>query len=374
MSYTIMVVDDEWPALEQMQQLLRPCAQIGEIHLYDNPREAFKAAVTLKPDVLFLDIQMPELSGLAFAEKLLPHSPVTNIVFVTAYRNYAVEAFELAAVDYLLKPVDPSRLSKAWSKLTGRLGADRDRSPSAPQAAGSGIELQCLGSYELKGPQGPVKWTTQKAGELFAYLWFRREGAVGVILNDVFPQSNYEKGKQYLHTTVYQIRKTLKNSGLGDQIEITFNRENYKLESSGLSSDAEKFGTLAAEALQSGDPDAMRKALALYGGELLLPVDSLWVYSYRDQYHSLYTQLLERVISLLLSQNRLQEAEDYAKRLIELDPLEEGYSLQLVAIYFGMGKPAKAQRIFTQFRKNYETELGEELPVRVLDEYRKLGT
>ena len=70
-----------------------------------------------------------------------------------------------------------------------------------------------------------MKWRTHKAQELFAYLWIHRQGSVSVILNDVFPQWNYEKGKQYLHTTVYQIRTTLKKAALEDKIELTFGRE-----------------------------------------------------------------------------------------------------------------------------------------------------
>lgn len=113
-----MVIDDEWPALEQMRELLLQCDGISSVLVYDNPREAFTAAVEHKPDILFLDIQMPELSGLAFAEKLLPFSPDTDIVFVTAYRNYAVEAFELSAVDYLLKPVDPRACSRRGTRYS----------------------------------------------------------------------------------------------------------------------------------------------------------------------------------------------------------------------------------------------------------------
>lgn len=220
MSISVMVIDDEWPALDQMKRLLLQCEGVSSVLTYDNPREALAAASELKPDVLFLDIQMPELSGLTFAEKLLPVSPDTDIVFVTAYRNYAVEAFDLSAMDYLLKPVDPSRLLKTWNKLLSkRLAPGAAGAAGATGAAGRTTAFRLLGDYELTSPQGLVKWRTHKAQELFAYLWIHRQGSVSVILNDVFPQWNYEKGKQYLHTTVYQIRTTLKKAALEDKIE-----------------------------------------------------------------------------------------------------------------------------------------------------------
>ncbi|MFD1903485.1 LytR/AlgR family response regulator transcription factor [Paenibacillus rhizoplanae] len=146
MSISVMVIDDEWPALDQMKGLLLQCEGVSSVLTYDNPHEALAAAAKLKPDVLFLDIQMPELSGLTFAEKLLPVSPDTDIVFVTAYRNYAVEAFDLSAMDYLLKPVDPSRLLKTWNKLLSKR-----LSPAAAGATGAAGEAGRTTAFRLLG-------------------------------------------------------------------------------------------------------------------------------------------------------------------------------------------------------------------------------
>ncbi|NQX47054.1 response regulator [Paenibacillus tritici] len=363
-----MVIDDERPALEQMQELLLQCEGISSVLAYDNPREAFAAAAELKPDVLFLDIQMPELSGLAFAEKLLPFSPDTEIVFVTAYRNYAVEAFDLAAVDYLLKPVDPSRLLKTWNKLLSKRTAPVTAGPSPKTPA-----FRLLGDNELTGPHGSVKWRTHKAQELFAYLWIHRQGSVSVILNDVFPQWNYEKGKQYLHTTVYQIRTTLKKALLENHIELTFDRENYRLESRGIEGDTERFHDAATLALQHNQLEPMREAAALYTGDLLRSLDSLWVYSSRDKYRRLYLKLLEQLTVELLQAARPYEAEDYAVRLTELEPLEESYTLRLISLYYEIGKPLRAQRTFTQFRDFYTAEMGDSLPDWFVEAYRRLG-
>jgi two-component SAPR family response regulator len=363
-----MVVDDEWPALEQMRELLLQCENISTIDVFDNPREAFTAAAEMKPDLLFLDIQMPELSGLAFAENLLPFSPDTEIVFVTAYRSYAVEAFDLSAADYLLKPVDPSRLLKTWSKFLSKKRLPGPAGQPSPIA-----RFHDLGGHTLTGPLGAVKWSTHKAEELFAYLWIHRQGSVSVILNDVFPQWNYEKGKQYLHTTVYQIRKTLKAAALGDNIELTSDRENYRLESRGIEDDAERFQEAALAALQHNNPDHLRDAAALYKGELLLSLDSLWIYSSRDKYRQLYLKLLEQLTLLLIQAGRHYEAEEPALRLAELEPLEESYAIQIISLYYEIGKPLRAQRRFTQYRESYKAEMGGELPEWFLEAYNRLG-
>ncbi|WP_150270145.1 response regulator [Paenibacillus tepidiphilus] len=362
-----MIVDDEWPALEQMRELLLKCDGVGSVDAYDNPREALAAAAERRPDILFLDIQMPELSGLAFAEKLQPYSPETDIVFVTAYRSYAVEAFELSAADYLLKPVDPSRLLKTWNKVLAKR-----RLTAAGRQPQHAATFRFLGDYSASGPHGNIKWSTHKAEELFAYLWIHRQGSVNVILNEVFPQWDYAKGKQYLHTTVYQIRKTLKKAEL-EQIELSFDRENYRLEPRGIAGDIDRFREAAAEAFQSGSLEHLRAAVELYSGELLPGMDSLWVYPVRDKVRQTFLKLLEGWTGALIEAGRYQEAEEYADRLVTEEPLEESYTLQLISVYYKLGKPLKAQRRFTQFRDSYTAEMGDELPEWFMEAYRGLG-
>jgi two-component system LytT family response regulator len=89
---------------------------------------------TLKPDLLFLDVQMPGETGMEFLESLEPPAP--RVIFTTAYDEFAVKAFEMNAIDYLLKPVDPARLASAVEKLPS-LKAGRSKAQSAGHLAGS---------------------------------------------------------------------------------------------------------------------------------------------------------------------------------------------------------------------------------------------
>lgn len=117
----------------------------------------------------------------------------------------------------------------------------------------------------------------------------------------------------------------------------------------------------------------MQQAAALYTGDLLQSLDSLWVYSARDKYRRLYLKLLEQLTLGLVQAARPHEAEDYAMRLTELEPLEESYALRLIAIYYETAKPLRAQRKFTQFSESYIAETGDALPDWFVDEYRRLG-
>lgn len=123
---TALLVDDE-PNLSAFlaRRLTDAWPELEIVGTAVNGRQALAMARELAPDVVFLDIRMPGLSGLDVARTL---DPEIRIVFVTAYDDHAVEAFEAAAVDYLLKPVEPERLALTVARLKAAHGpADRDR-------------------------------------------------------------------------------------------------------------------------------------------------------------------------------------------------------------------------------------------------------
>jgi two-component system LytT family response regulator len=112
--YNALIVDDERLARQDLKDLLKECENIRIVGEADSVNTAVKAIEELNPDVIFLDIQMPGESGFELLEK----TPVTSrIIFVTAYDEYAIRAFEINALDYLLKPVSPDRLKKALERL-----------------------------------------------------------------------------------------------------------------------------------------------------------------------------------------------------------------------------------------------------------------
>jgi len=121
-----MVVDDEQLAREELCYQLDRLGEVEVVAQAGNGLEALSAVERSQPDVVFLDIQMPGLNGFEVARRLLEspeHTPA--LVFVTAFDQHAVEAFEVNAVDYLLKPVDAGRLEQALVRARRRLSLDR---------------------------------------------------------------------------------------------------------------------------------------------------------------------------------------------------------------------------------------------------------
>jgi two-component system LytT family response regulator len=117
----LLIVDDERPARERLRRMLAQSASIEALEEAADGIEALQKIETFRPDALFLDIQMPELSGLELAASL--PAPAPPVVFVTAFDEYAVRAFDSNAIDYLLKPFDAERLQRALQRLQERLRA-----------------------------------------------------------------------------------------------------------------------------------------------------------------------------------------------------------------------------------------------------------
>jgi two-component system LytT family response regulator len=113
----VLIIEDEKPARDLIKNYIQSFTEMELIGEYDNGFDGLKAINELKPDAIFLDVQMPKLTGFEMLE-VLEHQP--EVIFTTAYDQYAIRAFEQNAVDYLLKPFSRERFREAVEKLGSR--------------------------------------------------------------------------------------------------------------------------------------------------------------------------------------------------------------------------------------------------------------
>src|SRR5260221_691057 len=125
MDLRTVLVDDEQLARDELKYLLSRMEGVAVVGQAGDGVEAFATIKRLEPDVVFLDVQMPGLTGFEVARRMIDQQLPSHIIFVTAFDQHAIEAFEVNAVDYLLKPVDPSRLEIAVDRARRRISTER---------------------------------------------------------------------------------------------------------------------------------------------------------------------------------------------------------------------------------------------------------
>jgi len=113
----VVLIDDELTALENLKYVIGNFKDIEVVGTFTDPLEALQRICNLNPDAVFLDIEMPQINGFTVAEEISEILPGASIVFVTGFEDYAVKAFDINAIDYVLKPVSRRRLGQTIDKL-----------------------------------------------------------------------------------------------------------------------------------------------------------------------------------------------------------------------------------------------------------------
>ena len=206
MALRVVIVDDEPLARQELQYLLEGAGDVEVLALGSNGIEAVELIRTQKPDVVFLDVQMPGLDGFGVLKKLLEKKMrMPQIVFATAYDQYAVQAFEVNAVDYLLKPFDKARVGKTLEKARMRVAASEPMPAMVIEPAESSVSVNAAkldallklveeAAHAPKSPRGKI--VVRAANRLllvdqkeicFATI---EAGAISVVTSAVAGQAN----------------------------------------------------------------------------------------------------------------------------------------------------------------------------------------
>jgi len=298
-----LLVDDEPLALIGLQKMLESEISGMEIAAtYSNPKEALAGALEHRPDVVFLDIHVPEIDGLKLGRQIQAAVPGIEIVFVTSYNQYAVRAFELYALDYIMKPVEKKRLRQTVLRIEEKLSIKRMmKSPDTHSPT-----ICCFNRIQFKAPgmePQNVKWRTSKAQEVFAYLLHHRDRTVtrSVLVELLWPDLDEAKASQHLYTAIYHVRRTLKTSKM-DSITIRFGElgAGYQHEIGEARVDTEmwEYAMKQLGVLDAGTADDYERVLKTYTGDYLGHYEYLWAEHERERLWLLWLYHMKKLSEL----------------------------------------------------------------------------
>lgn len=240
----LLLVDDEELQLIRLEKICKKLMPDAEYFCYTNPKIALNEMINEKIDIAFLDVEMPEISGISLAKKLKSSNHLINIIFVTAYDNFALDAYKLHASGYVMKPVTEAKVK---SELEG-LRYNIEIKPTKY------LQVKCFGNFEVFKDGTPLKFHRQKSKELFAYL-VDREGSSANIneLNAILWEEDH---KSYLRNLIADLQDTLKEAGCED-VFIKRHNECF-IDPTKIDCDAYEY--------KKGNPDAIR----MYRGEYMI--------------------------------------------------------------------------------------------------------
>lgn len=358
-----VVVDDEPLVAEQINRMLAG-AGVTVLGCCVNPHEALGMARALQPDVLFLDIEMPELNGLEIAERVYADKLDMEVVFITAYNQYAIDAFRVNALDYLLKPVMEEDLRRSLDRVekrrqprTGTVGDDGARRTVA-------VELFGKFALYLDGGPDPVRWVTSKCAELLAYMLLQpneKEVSKWELIEALWPAQNAEKAGINLRSTVSRINKTLRDCGSG--IALTSIRNGYKLVLSeeALGVDATELEQFVLSGVEPGPENLapIEQLVHRCSRPFLQEFDGAWCEPYRKQYRQDFLHLGKK----LLVYYEQAEAEPLkalrlAELLVEHDPYDEALREAALKLQHRTGGSSQAAAYYEAYAKLIRAELG----------------
>ncbi|MBY0121150.1 response regulator [Bacillus sp. S/N-304-OC-R1] len=346
------LIDDEILGLTLLEAMLKEIEGIEIAGKFMNPLDGLKEIEIVKPDVVFLDIEMNEMNGIKVAEQLETIAEQTEIVFVSAYDQYALDAFNVRATDYILKPIEKKRLEKTVERVRQR----KNQGNSLPKGE-SFFKAHLLGNFSFKSGNELVKWRTKKVKELCAYLIYCQKPVhKDNIMEELWPEQSLERKTAMLHTTVYYLRKELKSRGFPEGIKYEDERYSLVIE---LDYDVKDLNSLlnkAADANQDID-----KLLTCYKGDFLAEEDYPWSTGERENLKRRVSQILKGYIDKVRPSGTVNREVFIAlEKLIEIEPWEEQYIIDLIELYISQGKGREALSIYEHNKTELSKLLKEE--------------
>lgn len=229
----VIIVDDEKIILEGIKRTILKIYPDFEVNCFTSSNEAINFIDKNSCDVALLDIQMPEITGLELAKKIRNVKDSINIIFITGYSEYAVNAFSLNASGYIIKPPREEDIVNSFENLRYPVKEKNSR-----------LFVQCFGNFEVFYDGVPIRFARRKAKELFAYL-VNKNGAtcnINELCGALWEESeNIEANKVYLRTLFAELNKVLTRYDLANV--LIRNKQSYGVDKSKFDCDFYKYLT-----------------------------------------------------------------------------------------------------------------------------------
>lgn len=365
-----ILIDDEPLALNFLEHQLNKTGSCQVVGKYIDPLKGWEAVEQQGVDIVFLDIELPEMDGIELAERLLEHRPGIQVVFVTSYDEYAVRAFELNAIDYLVKPVREERLLNTLQRLERNV-----RTQSEQTTSNTGVwQIRMFGDVSITKDNGEpiaLRWRTAKAQQLFLYLLKHRDRLVGKpeILEWLWPDIDPSRAFPQLYTAVYHIRKTLE--ALDGRVLLQNKNDGYALHLKNIDLDVDAVEDFlrAGATIFEETVREFERMLDLFQDVYLSGHDYPWAENERQRYQLQWLHMKMELVKWYCGQSRWELAFKHCEQLCQRFPLEEEVHFIYMKICDKLGLSSQVRKAYALLQSSLERELGEKPGSEIIQWY-----
>ncbi|WP_036717459.1 LytTR family DNA-binding domain-containing protein [Paenibacillus sp. JCM 10914] len=200
--WKVIIVEDEKPILGMNARLLETYGPFQIVGCFQSPLDALREIPKLDADALLFDIEMPRMTGIQLAQNLVEDGIDVPVIFTTAHQQYAIQAFRVQALDYLLKPMTPNMVEQLDERLQKYYGQRQKLNHKK-------LYVQLYGEVSVMKGEQPVKWPTRITEELFYYFLLHDNKLCYKwrIIDDLWTNVEEKRALSNLYNTIYRMRQ-----------------------------------------------------------------------------------------------------------------------------------------------------------------------
>ncbi|EHQ90628.1 response regulator [Desulfosporosinus youngiae] len=353
-----ILIDDDQPMLFILNKMLAKIPRVEVVGEFLSAGDAYHFLKHNSVDLAFVDIKMPGESGLDFAWRSLAEFPGLYVAFLTAYKDYAVEAFEVQAFDYILKPIQLERLERTVSRALHRKASESSSRNTVEHS--KVLSVYCLGGMDIRNTNDDfVLINSSKGQELFAYLLIHRERLTSKwrIIEDVFHGMSPQNAETYLNTTIYKLRKVLEQYGKRSAIVVS--NESYVMEIKDFYIDFIEFenNVRTLQSMTEANLQEAIKTVNLFAGELFGDKDYQWSLAEKERLWDIYSSFAKKLGRYLFENQNLALALQVFKKLVTKNELDEESHCFLMQVYAAQNDLPSLIRHYERYVQLLQREL-----------------
>lgn len=352
----VIIVDDEPNMIFTMSRLLSHFKNVEIVATFEKTDGILEFIHTNEVNLAFLDIEIGMSSGIELAKHIRNIQDKLEIVFTTSHSSYAIEAFNVYALDYMVKPVTKKRLEQTLKRITERINASFENERSNFKH-----HIYCFGNFDVTTNRGiSVKWISKKSTELLAYLLLNSPKSVSKtqIIETLFSSMSISNPEVYLNTIVYQLRKALNQLDINDVI-LSHNNQ-YRIDLKHFHVDFIEFEKAIEQLIEINDKNE-KQAIAtenLYTDYLFGEKAYEWAIVEREQLAIKYEIFSKKLITWLINNHKLRESLLIVKKIISYNEFDEEAYLLLFKILIELKDREAVIHYYKQYEQLLSVELG----------------